>query len=166
MRLVIRPATAADAPAMTAMFTALNRHEDTISHDRRTDPDGGAETMRVALARVAETRGHALVAERDGEVAGCLLLEFRTDAVFVRPELRPHAYVSDLFVDPAQRGQGIGAALMREAERLAMARGMSRIGVGVLAGNTLAESLYARVGYSPYAVELLKTLPSDADPAP
>jgi len=170
MAMTIRPARAADADAdaaaLAAMFTARNRHEDSITQDRRSDALGGAETMRVTMARVRDTQGHGLIAAQDGVAVGFLLLEFRRDSIVIRPELRPHADVSDLFVAPSCRGQGIGAALMRAAGRLAIARGMPRIGVGVLVGNSLAEHLYARVGYSPYAMEPVKTLSSDVEQVP
>jgi ribosomal protein S18 acetylase RimI-like enzyme len=60
-------------------------------------------------------------------------------------------------VREAHRGQGIGRALVAEAERLARARGVARILMGVLPGNP-AEALYRRLGYRTYAVELAKDL--------
>jgi hypothetical protein len=47
---------------------------------------------------------------------------------------------------------------MIEAERLAMARGVGRIMVGVVAGNSAAEALYDQLGFAPYAIELAKDL--------
>jgi len=78
--------------------------------------------------------------------------------VFVRQELRAYAYVSELFVREENRGTGIATALMIEAERLAVARGVGRIMVGVLAGNSAAEALYDRLGFAPHAIELAKDL--------
>ena len=48
------------------------------------------------------------MAELDGRVVGHLFLEFKEDAVFVREELRPYAYISELFVREEARGGGIG----------------------------------------------------------
>jgi GNAT superfamily N-acetyltransferase len=157
---VIREASAADDHVLVAQFLALNLHEEAVSHDRRTDHAGAVEALAAAWRGVREFDGHALVAEHGGCVVGFLFLQFRDDAVFVREELRPYAYVSELFVSEEARGAGVGAALMAEAERLAAARGVPRMMVGVLAGNAVAERLYARLGFVPHAMELVKAIGS------
>jgi GNAT superfamily N-acetyltransferase len=48
----------------------------------------------------------------------------------------------------ARRSQGIGTALIREAERLAAERGHHRIGLGVGDDNPRAAALYLRLGYA------------------
>jgi GNAT superfamily N-acetyltransferase len=157
---VIREASAEDHHVLAAQFQALNIHEEVISHDRRTDHAGAIEALAAAWRGVRESDGHALVAEHGGCLVGYLFLQFKDDAVFVREELRPYAYVSELFVSEAARGAGVGAALMLEAERLAAARGVRRMMVGVLAGNAAAERLYARLGFAPRAIELVKAIGS------
>ena len=58
--------------------------------------------------------------------------------------------INGLFVWPqALRSRGIGAALVREAERLARRRGIDVMGLGVGDGNPRAAALYARLGYRP-----------------
>ena len=58
--------------------------------------------------------------------------------------------INGLFVRPqALRSRGIGAALVREAERLARLRGIDVMGLGVGDGNPRAAALYARLGYRP-----------------
>ncbi len=115
--------------------------------------------MDRLFQRVAECNGAILVADLDGAVIGHMVLTFEQHGAFVREELRPHAYVADLFVREAHRGQGIGTALLAEAERLAIARGVPRLYIGVLSGNDRAEQAYRRFGFRPYALELSKDLP-------
>jgi GNAT superfamily N-acetyltransferase len=158
--LLIREAGAEDHHVLAAQFLALNIHEEAISHDRRTDHAGAVEALAAAWRGVRESDGHALVAEHGDCVVGFLFLQFRDDAVFVREELRPYAYVAELFVSEAARGAGVGTALMLEAERRAAARGVRRMMVGVLAGNVAAELLYARLGFAPHAIELVKAIGS------
>ena len=156
--VTIRAATAADHDALVEQFQGLNAVEDGISHDR--DPSrAGAEASLAASARaVAHSGGHKLVAERDGAVLGHMFLAFRTAAAYVRPEFREHGYVSELFVREAARGEGIGRALLAEAERLTRERGLDRLMIAVVAGNDGAEALYRRSGFASYALTLLKTL--------
>jgi GNAT superfamily N-acetyltransferase len=160
LEVVIREASAEDDPVLVSQFLALNVHEEAISRDRRTDHAGAVEALAAAWRGVRESDGHALVAECDGCAVGFLFLQFRDDAIFVREELRPYAYVSELFVSEAARGAGVGAALMLEAERLAAVRGIRRLMVGVLAGNAVAERLYARLGFAPHAIEMMKAVSS------
>jgi len=153
---VIRPATPADRPALDEQAQALNVFEEPFSHDRRLDLAGGVESVATLLERTANG-GALLVAEIDGAVVAHMALWFDRMPPFVREELRDYAYLGDLFVREAHRGQGIGRALVAEAERLARARGVARILLGVLPGNP-AEALYRRLGYRTYAVELAKDL--------
>jgi GNAT superfamily N-acetyltransferase len=158
MVLVIRAASPDDHDALVEQFQGLNVHEEQIARNRRTDRQGAEECLAFAWRRVQQTRGNAIVAEVDGRVAGHLFLLFQEDAVFVRQELRAYAYVSELFVREENRGAGIATALMNEAERLAVARGVGRIMVGVLAGNGAAEALYDQLGFAAHAIELAKDL--------
>lgn len=158
MPLLIRPAEARDRNALAEQFLGLNRYENAITGDRRTDLEGADASLASALERVAGGEGVALVAELDGIVVGHLFLVFKQDEPYVREELRPYAYVIELFVRDEARQAGIGTALMREAERLTRERGFSRLMVGVLAGNIRTEQLYARLGFRPHAIEMEKFL--------
>ena len=55
-------------------------------------------------------------------------------------------FVIDLYVRPAARGQGLGRALMAEAERLCRAAGGSALLWGVLHQNAAAMAFYERLG--------------------
>lgn len=156
--LVIRSAEARDRDALIEQFLGLNLHEEAIAGNRRTDRPGAVASLDAALDRVAASGGVALVAEHAGAVVGHLFLVFERDPVYVREELRTHAHVSELFVRPVARGAGIGTALLREAERLALDRSLRRISIGVLAGNAATERLYLRLGFRPHAIELEKPL--------
>ncbi|SHI66612.1 L-amino acid N-acyltransferase YncA [Roseomonas rosea] len=167
--LLIRPCRPEDRPALVEQFLALNRYEEPLARNRRTDLAGAEESLDAALERVERTGGAALIAEWRGAVAGHLFLTFEEDAAYVRAvraALRPYAYISELFVREEARRRGIGRALLAEAERLAAARGVPRLMIGVLAGNAEAAALYRRFGFRDYAVEMRKAVPSGDDPAP
>ena len=110
---------------------------------RQLGYDVGVEELAARLARVLDAADHYVAAaEQDGRVAGLM-------HVFVRPALEKpcEALVQALVVDEAMRGQGIGHALMGEAEAWAAARGLPS--VALYTRN--AQAFYARMGYAKVA---------------
>lgn len=64
------------------------------------------------------------------------------------PENQPHrADVAKMLVRRSARGQGIGAALMRAAEEVALAEGRTLLVLDTVTGSE-AERLYARLGWT------------------
>lgn len=68
------------------------------------------------------------------------------------------AHVLNLFVVAQFRGQGIGAHLMAQAEKWAMERHFTRIGLSVSAHNAAAISLYSNLGYTNEMLRMTKML--------
>lgn len=82
-----------------------------------------------------------LVAELDGEVVG--LAHVRA---FARPlEGDSAGFLDDLFVDPAHRGAGVGAALLEHLRTLAGERGWGVVTWITGAENHAAQRLYDRL---------------------
>jgi GNAT superfamily N-acetyltransferase len=70
--------------------------------------------------------------------------------------------VEELFVKPAHRGKGYGAAILTAAEQWAREAGFASVFLEVLAGNT-AEALYRKHGYGARdSIYLSKSLLPDA----
>lgn len=59
----------------------------------------------------------------------------------------PTCYVSSLFVDPAFRGQGCGAALLRHAEQRARARGCRALILDSGLPRVAAHQFYQHIGF-------------------
>jgi ribosomal protein S18 acetylase RimI-like enzyme len=78
----------------------------------------------------------------DGEIAGVLTL-----ACFHMPT-GMRAWIEDVVVDEAVRGEGIGAALVEEAVRLAQAAGARTIDLTSRPEREEANRLYKRTGFS------------------
>ena len=71
-------------------------------------------------------------------------------------------WINYLGVDPDRRGDGIGRALMAEAERLLAERGCPKISLLVREGNDDARAFYAALGYATdAAIPLGKRLVDD-----
>jgi GNAT superfamily N-acetyltransferase len=56
------------------------------------------------------------------------------------------AVMNDLYVDPAGRGQGVGAALIEECRKYAAERRAGKLAWQTAPGNKTAQRLYERVG--------------------
>lgn len=74
---------------------------------------------------------------------GCL---WQGEAIDQRTGLK-QAYVFLLYVEPAHRRQGLGAALMAHAQQWAKQRGYGQIGLQVFESNQPALALYQKLGY-------------------
>jgi len=80
------------------------------------------------------------VAEVDGEVAGLAHVH-----EFVRPlDGGEGGYLDDLYVDPAHRGHGVGAALLEHLRELARDRGWKVVRWITAEDNVTAQQLYDR----------------------
>jgi GNAT superfamily N-acetyltransferase len=118
----------------------------------------GASMSREHLAYIRERcrtcHGAILVAEADGSLAGFATILTRVP--FESPDEPPGTYalVADLMVRAAFRRRGIGAQLMRAAERFARAGGATELRVGVMSRNRGAALLYRGEGFTP-TVEIL-----------
>jgi len=84
----------------------------------------------------------AVVAEREGSVIGFALF-FTNFSTFLG---KPGLYLEDLYVQPAERGSGVGQALLRHLAALANARGYGRFEWSVLDWNVNAIRFYERMG--------------------
>ena len=90
---------------------------------------------------VAWPGNRMLIARVDGEIVGTLTL-----VTFPIPTgLR--AWIEDVVVDSAARGHGVGAALTREAVRLAEADGARTVDLTSRPSREAANRLYERLGF-------------------
>ena len=104
---------------------------------------------------------NALIAESAGKTLGMLLgyplrepepIEKNEPALLVPlhelMNMAPHTwYVHALAAYPEHRGRGVGAALLAEADKLAVAAGLSDLSLITSDTNTGARRLYERSGY-------------------
>jgi ribosomal protein S18 acetylase RimI-like enzyme len=95
-----------------------------------------------ALHLLATWQGNRLLVARvDGRVVGALTL-----VMFPIPSgLR--AWIEDVVVDEAARGQGVGATLTRAAVRLAHAAGVRTVDLTSRPSREAANRLYERLGF-------------------
>ncbi|MEP9387944.1 GNAT family N-acetyltransferase [Mesorhizobium sp. KR9-304] len=155
MTPTIRPFEATDREAAVELFLQLNRHEFAITGDRRTDR-GGAEFCVEDMIQAVGQGAVALVAEIAGSVVGLLVWAACDEEAYMAEAVRRHGSVQDIVISEAHRGQGIGQALLAEAERLTREAGMRRLKLTVLSGNDVAVDAYGRFGFRDYARVMIK----------
>ncbi len=155
----IRRATAADRAALIAMMRAFQDFETTLHANRRPGAEIAADYLAILEREVAAKRGAILVAEHDGGAVGfvCCWADHDDDTL-IHAETRPHGYIADVFVAQAQRGQGLGGALIAAAEAYLAGLGLVRVRLISLAANTGARAVYEHLGYRAYEITYEKEI--------
>jgi len=150
----VAPATVDDVDDVTDLWVALA--EDQRRHGSTLLAEPNRAAVREWVARSVVT-GELLVA-RDGDDGAIGFVGFSIDREGYERE-RVRGTVSNLFVVPERRGEGIGADLLDAAERALAASGAEAVALEALADNDHAREFYADRGYDLHRVELTKPLP-------
>ena len=137
--LRIVPATERDVAVILGFIRKLAEYEK-LSHQVAATEELLRDTL-FGAHRVAEV----LIAYVADEPAGFALF-FHNFSTFLG---RPGIYLEDLFVEPAQRGKGIGKALLIEVARIARERNCGRLEWAVLDWNRPAIDFYRGLGAVP-----------------
>ena len=101
--------------------------------------------------------GRVLVAEADGDIVGFVCVVASTQGQSP-DDPAPFAWIHDVFVKAAWRGQGVATRLMAAAESFARGRGAKVLRLGVLARNAGAQAFYGGQGFREYVRVLTKSL--------
>lgn len=132
----IRNASVDDVPEILRLIRGLAGYEKLEHMVVATE-----ERLRQSLFG-ERPMAEAVLAWIDGHAAG-LAVFFHNYSTF---RGRAGVYLEDLFVEPAQRGKGVGKALLLHVARLAVARGCERMEWSVLDWNTPAIEFYRGLG--------------------
>ncbi len=115
-----------------------------VSAFRIAKHDDVMESVERLADFVFGRRHDALIAERDGERVGFLLLLYDVpDEV----TLTQQAFVAYTAVEPHARGAGVGRALLAAAEAHARAHGLGYVSLMVTDDNVPARAMYDRAGF-------------------
>ncbi|MBM3521890.1 MAG: GNAT family N-acetyltransferase [Alphaproteobacteria bacterium] len=125
-------------------FDGLRRALDIVAREKRYLSLQAAPSAEVAEAfyRRALSQGAPFFVALAGDtvVGWC-------DVLPTHGESRVHVGILGVGLVPEARGRGLGPALMRAAIARAWANGLTRIELSVRADNTIARSLYLRLGF-------------------
>ncbi|MCM2429395.1 GNAT family N-acetyltransferase [Streptomyces sp. RKAG337] len=136
--VTLRPATAADIPALTAIRSTPEVYE--RWHGDRDD-------MAASIAEdFAEPDTEVFVIEHEGRVVGAIQWGAEEE-----PDYR-HANI-DIYLDPARHGRGLGTDAVRTLTlHLITAHGHHRLIIDPAADNTAAIRCYTKVGFRPVGI--------------
>jgi GNAT superfamily N-acetyltransferase len=124
----VRPGTLADLEPLSLLFDGYRRF-----YEHASDIEGARRFLGARLA----------AAERDGALAGFTQLY----PSFSSGTMNRVWILNDLFVAPAQRRAGAGAALLAAAERFARDGGAKGLVLATQKTNATAKALYERCGW-------------------
>lgn len=132
----IRTATLADLDLLTPLFADYLAFYEVAK---------SAGEVRDFLATRLQRGDSQLFIALDGQGQGQGFVQLYP--FFASLALRPAWLLSDLYVSPAVRRQGVGEALMQAARDHALATGACGLQLETARGNLLAQALYERLGY-------------------
>ncbi|MDB5295955.1 MAG: GCN5-related N-acetyltransferase, partial [Phycisphaerales bacterium] len=157
--MTIRPATAADVPAVLPLVSKVEAHHQRADPQKYTFRADPGTMYRGWLQRnTTDARAVFLVADaaRAGEpprVVGFLIGTIEKEVpIYVLTE---YGWVHDLWVDEAYRHEGVGRQLVMQAVERFAALGAKQVRMDVLATNEPAKALFANCGFRPSVVEML-----------
>ena len=132
---------AALAPALAEVLVECVAAGASVSFMAPLAPDRALAFWRGVAAGVAAGDRALFVVEEAGQVLGTVQL------LLAMPENQPHrAEIAKMLVRPGARGRGIGTALMRAAEALALESGRTLLVLDTAEGGA-GERLYRRLGW-------------------
>ena len=134
---MLREARPDEADVLVGMIERYFEH-DGIPFDQQ------AVSRGLAQLRADARLGHAWIVDIDGDVAGYAIVTFGFDL-----EMGGRfALLTDLYLDPAQRGRGRGMLVLAELERRLVALGVVTFELAVEKQNEHAQALYRKAGFA------------------
>ncbi len=149
--MIIRQATTADLPALMNLIghvVPLMNEAGNFQWDENYPNE--------AVFKQDIDKNQLWVADIDGQLTGLAALTEDQEPEYAQVgfDLTQRAIVTHrLAVDPAFRGQGVAAALMTQAEQIALERGIAFLRIDTNSENQVTQKLFPKLGYH-YAGEI------------
>lgn len=156
--IIIRRAESGDYEALCQILDGVDRlHRDRLPHIFRA-PEGPARSREYVEGLLQDGQTLVLLAQVAGRPAGCLVAFLRPRPPV--PVLVPGLVltISDLAVEPAYQRQGVGRALMAEAEAWGVAQGADSLELNVYEFNEGAIAFYRALGYETLMRRMVREL--------
>jgi len=150
-----------DLVAIRSFIEQLQEHERSLVPMLKPGCEISADYLQKLLSKIESCNGLMLVA-RNAKAANpvgfiCAWMAHDDDQL-IQEEARAYAYISDIFVAPDYRQNGIASKLLREVEQLMINRGAKQMRLCSKSANRHALQCYDRNGYSAYETTLTKRI--------
>ena len=152
MGLEIDRARADELEAITDMWVRLARGQ--RAYDSYVRAEDNRTAMRETLAAHQAADG-LLVARLDDRPVGFVSVSIERGSLELDAV---RGTLSNLYVEPAHRGQGIGSALLEAVEDAFEDRGVDVVTLEVMADNEDARRFYREHGFEPFRVTMHRSL--------
>ena len=119
---------------------------------------GEIACRRAAGCLLQPAPGDTVLVAREDGVVGFATVE-REGGAYAQSGTR--GLVTNLYVRPACRGEGVGSELLAAAEDRLRELGVDTVALEVMAANEGARRFYRRAGYEPHRLTLEKPVESD-----
>lgn len=147
-----------DEADLVGLVRELQSHE-IAYYDRMIPPDEIAGWYIADMQKdCRDYAGHIRLAWQAGKPAGYCTILTKVPNEEVDEKRFDYAFVSEIAIAKAVRGQGLGKALLRDAEALARAASAKWLRISVLAKNTVAREVYSRYGFEEHLVNMEKPI--------
>lgn len=166
--MTIRPFHPKDRAAIDKLAIKLHAYfaqvDDTAESLPFASPRDARDYMQRMIDDSEDMDGAIYVAEENGEVVGFIqgvIIDHQPgqDAVFDAVHApRKDGWIGLLYVEPEQRGSGIGRALLDEMKRYFQSKNCDTLRLKVLSGNQHAIAFYEKYGLTAHEVEMAKRL--------
>jgi ribosomal protein S18 acetylase RimI-like enzyme len=155
---LIREYRPEDEQQVEECFVELQEFERRIEPRRIEGSLVAKKYLQYMFQRCSQTQGKVFVLDDHNRIAGFISVWAKMKTNGLVNEESEVAYISDLIVVAAYRGQGWGRALLQRAEDYALSQGATMLSLGVLAENRGARKLYNDFGFRENQVEFVKPL--------
>ncbi|GAB3664136.1 N-acetyltransferase family protein [Halopiger thermotolerans] len=154
--VTIEPATSDDVDAVTELWVRLARGQ--RAYDSAVRADANRNRMRETLA--AHQAADALLVARaegagNGDPVGFVSFSLEHGALELDAT---RGTISNIYVEPAHRDRGIGAALLEAAADALADRGAEVVILEVMADNEAARRFYRDRGFDAFRVTMSRSL--------
>jgi len=155
---IVRQYESRDEPQFREIV--IRNYAEQLSKTRTTDPDDPA--VQVYLEHIIhmqqDSRGVILVAEQGNTLIGFVCLLGPGSSNGDKDSEGAYAFMSDLFVIPENRNNGVGSLLTQKIEEQARALGADNVALRVAADNSDSLRFYSRNRYQEKFVVMSKEL--------
>jgi ribosomal protein S18 acetylase RimI-like enzyme len=148
----IEPATQADLEAITGLWVRLARGQ--REHGSFVLAEANRKTMHETLAAHAHANG-LLVARVEGAIVGFVSYSIEHGTLALDA---PRGIVSNIYVEPAYRGKGVGTALLDASEAALADQGAAVVILEVMTDNVDARQFYEHHAYESYRTAMKRSL--------